>query len=172
MRVLILNGSPRPKGNTKQMIDAFVEGLQKAGHSFDVIDVCRKNIHGCLACEYCHGKGEGNCAQQDDMQQIYPLLKDIASPIYYHGLSGQIKCAIDRFYAALYPNKPKNLSKVAMFLSSGDPNMYDGAMFSYKGDFLGYLGLENMGVFTTSGYAPSVSEEKLEEIRKFGATLI
>lgn len=38
--------------------------------------------------------------------------------------------------------------KTAMFLSSGDDNMYDGAKFSYDGDFLGYLGLEGMGIFT------------------------
>ena len=35
-----------------------------------------------------------------------------------------------------------------MFLSSGDDNMYDGAKFSYDGDFIGYLGLEGMGIFT------------------------
>ena len=51
MYVLILNGSPRPKGNTKQMIQAFCEGLHSAGHEYDVFDVCRMNIHGCLACE-------------------------------------------------------------------------------------------------------------------------
>ena len=41
MRVLILNGSPRPNGNTKQMIRAFCEGLEKAGHEFDELDICR-----------------------------------------------------------------------------------------------------------------------------------
>jgi hypothetical protein len=49
--------------------------------------------------------------------------------------------------------------------------MYDGAMFSYRGDFLEYLKLEDMGVFTTTGYDPGVPAEKLEEIRKFGASL-
>ena len=55
---------------------------------------------------------------------------------------------IDRFYAALYPKAPETLKKVAMFLSSGDPDMYTGAEFSYDGDFLGYLKLEGMGIFT------------------------
>ena len=109
MKILILIGSPRPKGNTKRMIGAFCEGLEKAGHEWDVTDVCRLNIHGCLACEYCHGKGNGQCVQKDDMQNVYHLLQKadmlvIASPIYYHGLTGQLKCCIDRFYAMLYPN--------------------------------------------------------------------
>ncbi len=176
MQVLILNGSPRPNGNTKQMIQAFCEGLDEAGHSYQVIDLCRMNIHGCMACEYCHEKRQGECMQKDDMQRVYPLLRKaemlvIASPIYYHGVSGQMKCAIDRFYAVLYPKKPAKLSKVAMFLSSGDPDMYDGAQFSYQGDFLDYLGLEGMGVFTTSGYEPHVAKEKLDELRAFGAGL-
>jgi len=176
MNILVLNGSPRPKGNTAQMIAAFREGAESAGNKVDVVDVCRKKIAGCLACEYCHTKGNGQCVQKDDMQEVYELLKDaemlvLASPIYYHGLSGQLKCTIDRFYSAAYPKKPEHLRKVAMFLSSGDPDMYEGAMFSFQGDFLGYLELEDMGVFTHSGYGPGVSEEELAELKEFGASL-
>jgi len=68
--------------------------------------------------------------------------------LYCVYLSGQLKCVIDRFYSALYPTAPETLKKAAMFLSSGDDNMYDGAKFSYDGDFIGYLGLEGMGIFT------------------------
>ena len=176
MKVLVLNGSPRPKGNTAQMIAAFKAGAEAAGHHVDVVDVCRKNIRGCLACEYCHTKGEGKCVQKDDMQEVYDLLKEaellvIGSPIYYHGLSGQIKCVIDRFYSAAYPEKPANLKKVAMFLSSGDDDMYDAAKFSYDGDFLDYLGLEGLGIYTTYGYDPGVPVEKLNELRALGASL-
>lgn len=176
MEVLILNGSPRINGNTSKMVTAFCEGLKKSGHRYHVLNVATMNIRGCLACEYCHGKGEGQCVQKDDMQDVYKFLEEaemlvIAAPIYYHGISGQMKCCIDRFYANLYPNKPEKLSKIAMFLSSGDPDMYDAAMFSYNGVFLGYLGLEGVGVFTTNGYDPGVSEEKLEELRRFGEEL-
>lgn len=175
MRILVLNGSPRPKGNTKQMVDAFREGAESAGHRVDVVDVCRKKIAGCLACEYCHTKGNGVCVQKDDMQEVYSLLMVadmlvIASPIYYHGISGQLKCTIDRFYSAAYPKKPRNLKKAAMILSSGDPKMYDGAMFSYRGDFLEYLGLEDMGVFTAYG-AENGSASKLKELEDFGRRL-
>lgn len=175
MNILVLNGSPREKGNTKKMISAFTEGASSAGHHVDVVDVCKKRIAGCLACEYCHTKGNGACVQQDDMQEIYGLLKAadmlvIASPIYYHGISGQLKCAIDRFYSAAYPQKPARLKKAAMILSSGASDMYDGALFSFNGDFLDYLGLENMGVFTAHG-AENGSSAKLEELRKFGASL-
>ncbi len=173
MKILVLNGSPRPNGNTKQMIEAFRRGAEVADHQVEVVDVCKKNIKGCLACEYCHTKGHGECVQKDDMQKVYALLKDadmlvLASPIYYHGISGQLKCVIDRFYSAAYPIGPAKLKKSAMFLSSGDSNMYDGAMFSYNHDFLKYLRLKDMGVYTTHG---GVSSRQLNEIEEFGRIL-
>lgn len=175
MRILILNGSPRPNGNTKKMISAFKEGADLAGHNVDVVDVCRKNISGCLACEYCHTKSHGECVQKDDMAEIYGLLKEaemliIASPIYYHGISGQLKCVLDRFYSVAYPARLPRLKKAAMFLSSGDPDMYDGSIFSFKGDFTGFLGLEDMGVYTACG-RENGSPQKLEELRAFGLSL-
>ena len=175
MNILVLNGSPRPNGNTRKMVDAFTEGATSAGHQVNVVNVCQKNIKGCIACEYCHTKGHGTCVQKDDMQEVYSFLKEadilvLASPIYYHGISGQLKCTIDRFYSAAYPARPPRLKKIAMFLSSGDADMYDGAMFSFEGDFLGYLKLENMGVFTAHG-SENGSAEKLDEIKKFGASL-
>lgn len=175
MKVLVLNGSPHPNGNTKSMVEAFRAGALSAGHQVDVMDVCRMKINGCLACEYCHTKGHGECVQKDDMAKIYQLLNEaemlvLASPIYYHGITGQLKCALDRFYSAAYPSSPPKLKKAAMILSSGDPDMYDGAMFSFQGDFLDYLKLENMGVYTAYGNE-NKSEAKLAELRDWGASL-
>ena len=170
MRILVLNGSPHPEGNTSKMIAVFRASAENAGHNVAVIDVCRKNIRGCLACEYCHGKGQGQCIQKDDMQEVYNQLQSanmlvLASPISYHGISGQLKCAVDRFYSVLYPKAPETLQKVAMFLSSGDSDMYDGARFSYEGDFLGYLGLEDMGIITNH------DKDYLKAIMKMATTL-
>lgn len=175
MNILVLNGSPRPQGNTSQMIGAFREGAESAGHQVTVIDVCKKTINGCLACEYCHTKGNGTCIQKDDMQEVTAYLQEsdmlvLASPIYYHGLSGQLKCVIDRFYGPAYPSGPARLKKVAMILSSGAAGVYDGARFSFDGDFVGWLGLENMGFFTAHG-AENGTPEKLGELRNFGASL-
>lgn len=141
------------------------------------INVCKKKIAGCIACEHCHRQtgGNGVCIQKDDMQEVYLQLQDsdmlvLASPIYYHGISGQLKCCIDRFYSIAYPQKSAKFKKIAMILSSGDDKMYDGALFSYKGDFVDYLGLESMGVYTAYE-DENGSSEKLEEIQKFGASL-
>ncbi len=172
MKILILNGSPRPNGNTAAMVDAFAEGARESGHDVKIVNVCQKKIAGCLACEYCHTKGNGRCVQQDDMQEVYPMLEEaemivLASPIYYHGFTGQLQCAINRIYAL---DKPKNLKKTALIMSSGSNHVYCGAIYEYQNSFLNYLHLEDMGIFSAFG-KENQSEEKLNELREFGRSL-
>ena len=172
MNIVILNGSPRPKGNTAAMVAAYCEGARSAGHTVTVFDVCRMNIAGCLACEYCHTKAPRTCVQKDDMQKIYPILDEanmivLASPVYYHGLSGQLACAIHRIYA---PGYPRRLKKAALLLSSGSKGVYEGAIYTYRHSFLGWLHLEDTGIFTAAG-DENKSPELLERLRAAGAAL-
>ncbi len=69
MDILVLNGSPRPRGNTAALVDAFAEGAREAGHAVEVLDVARMDIAGCRGCEFCHTKGDGACAIHDDSGQ-------------------------------------------------------------------------------------------------------
>ena len=172
MNILVLNGSPRPNGNTAAMVEAFAEGTSENGHNITIVSICQKNIAGCLACEYCHTKGNGKCIQKDDMQEIYPVLEEtemivLASPIYYHSFTGQLQCAINRIYAL---DKPKKLKKAALILSSGSDDVYGGTIYEYQNSFLDYLKLEDMGIFTAFG-KQNKSEEKLDELREFGRHL-
>ena len=172
-RLLAILGSPHTNGTTATMLNYAIRRAEEMGYTVTKINLYEKNLSYCTGCRTC--MNTHTCIQKDDMQEIYDLLKEaemlvIASPIYYHGVSGQLKCVLDRFYSAAYPRKPKNLKKVAMFLSSGDADMYEGAMFSYQGDFLDYLGLEDMGVFTAHG-SENGSAAKLDELRNFGASL-
>ena len=175
MKILVLNGSPRLHGNTAAMVTAFAKGAQENGHQVDVVNVCQKKIAGCLACEYCHKKNSGHerqCVQQDDMQEVYPLLDEaemivLASPVYYHSFSGQLQCAINRVYAL---DKPKHLKKAALILSSGSDHVYSGAIYEYQNSFLSYLHLEDMGIFTAYD-EQNQSPEKLEELYQFGKSL-
>ena len=50
MNILVLNGSPRHNVNTAAMVSAFAKGAQSAGHKVDIVEVCREEIKGCLAC--------------------------------------------------------------------------------------------------------------------------
>jgi len=92
----------------------------------------------------------------------------LASPVYYHSFTGQLQCAINRIYAL---DRPANLKKAALILSSGSDQVYDGAIYEYQNSFLDYLKLENMGIFTAYG-KQNKSEEKLEELKAFGKSLV
>ena len=101
MNILILQGSPRANGNTAWMAEEYRKAAEAAGHTVTLVDVAHKKIAGCMACEYCHGKGNGACIQKDDMQELYPLLAEaevlvLAAPIYYFTMSAQIQAPIQR----------------------------------------------------------------------------
>ena len=170
MKITVLNGSPR-KMNTTCMVDAFVKGAEEAGHTVEVIQVGKMKIAGCLGCEYCHGKGEGQCIQKDDMEKVYPAYQDcdmivFASPIYYFGMTAQITAATQRVYALM---KWPKATKAALLLSSMSPNVYDGAIGTYKG-ILGFTGIEDMGIFTAKD--PENGSEALQkEIYDFAKSL-
>lgn len=172
MNILILNGSPHPDGNTAAMVAAFAKGAEEKGHQITAIDVCTKNIAGCLGCEHCHTTGNGECAQKDDMQKVYTALKQaemivVASPIYYFGFSGQMQCAINRMYAC---GKPKNVKKAMLILSSGSDDVYDGAVYEYEKTFVEYMGLKSAGIFKAFG-RQNKSEEVLSQLNRAGQSL-
>ena len=75
-KVLILQGSPRANGNTAWMAEEYKKAAESAGHDVTLVNVSKKKIAGCLACEYCHNKGNGACIQKDDMQELYPLMAE------------------------------------------------------------------------------------------------
>ena len=169
MKIAILNGSPRV-GNTSAMVNAFAEGAKEAGHEVEVLHVGKMKINGCLACEYCHTKGEGKCIQKDDMEKVIPAYLEsdmvvFASPIYYFAPTAQLEAAWQRVYCI---GKPAKATRAALLLSSGS-GAYDAAIAQYKA-FTGYVGIQDMGVCTATG-DENKSEAKLAEIKAFAKTL-
>lgn len=103
MKVLVLSGSPHASGTTNVLCDAFCEGAKSAGHQVDVFQVGRMDIKPCLGCMACRREG-GSCVRKDDMAQILPALVQadavvFVTPIYYFGMTAQLKATIDRFFA-------------------------------------------------------------------------
>ncbi|MBO6289818.1 MAG: flavodoxin family protein [Alphaproteobacteria bacterium] len=169
MKIAILNGSPH-KANTSAMVDAFVQGAQEAGHEVEVLHVGKMKIAGCLGCEYCHTKGNGQCIQKDDMEKVMPAYLDAemivyASPIFYSGITAQLSAAAQRVYAI---GKPAKATKAALLLSSATKS-YGGAVATYQ-NMINYMGLEDKGIITAVG-DENGSEDKLNEIRNFAKNI-
>ena len=161
MNVLILQASPRANGNTAWMAEEFKNAAEAAGHQVTLVNVSKKKIAGCLACEYCHNKGNGACIQKDDMQELYPLMAEaevlvLAAPIYYFTLNAQIQAPIQRMYCV---NKPAKVQKMALLMSSYSPNVYDGATAEFR-DICNYWETKNIGVVSAK-----LDEQKTDETK-------
>ena len=168
MKIAVLNGSPRV-GNTAAMVEAFRQGAEAAGHEVEVLHVGKMKINGCLGCEYCHGKGEGKCIQNDDMGQVIDAYKwaDMlvyASPVYYSALSAQLYAAIQRAYCI---GKPA-ASKAALLLTTASGQI--GAAEAYFNQLIAFMGMENCGVCKVVG-EDNKKEEKMAEIKAWAEKL-
>lgn len=165
MEVLILNGSPRPDGNTSAMAKAFAEEAKAAGHQVSLIQIGNKDIRGCKNCDACRSTLNGDCVQKDDMQQILPLMREcevlvIASPIYYYSMTGQMHCAIERIYS--FERLPK-LKKAALLLTAAGGG-FASAKQTYQDAVIGHMGAKNLGIVTAVG-SQCRSSAKLAEVR-------
>lgn len=172
MNILILNGSPRPNGSTAAMVQAFAEGACEAGHEVTVIPVGRQKIAGCLGCEYCHTKGDGQCVQKDEEEAVYKAIEHaemlvLASPIYYYTLSAQLQAALHRTYAIKIP---KNVCQTALLLSSGSPGVYEPAIMQYRLSVVEYYKVKDCGVMMVNEEDNPV-EKNLDALRAFGRSI-
>jgi len=179
-KILILNGSPRPKGNTAGLIKAFAEGAEKSGHTVKTFLIDKMNIKGCKSC-YKGGKNpDSPCTQKDDMDKIYPEFNraDIivfASPMYYWGLSGQIKIVLDRLFATFEMANKAPKKKAILLMAAGDKGEYNNKpAIDYFDALLERLGWVNKGIVIAEGVLNLKDIDNnpaLEEALKLGESL-
>jgi len=92
-------GSPCRQGNSTSLLRAYLDGTSKVGFGKKIIYLNNLNYKGCQGCDRCvRGKA---CGIRDDLCSVFPLLRKadiwaMASPIYYDGVSGQLKTFFDR----------------------------------------------------------------------------
>lgn len=103
MHNLFILGSPRKNGNSETMSQAVASGLlKKSANSVEFIHLNTLHISPCQACGGCNASG--TCVIDDDMNELYQKTDDadrlfFVSPVYFYGLSAQIKAYIDRCQA-------------------------------------------------------------------------
>lgn len=103
-KIVILNGSPRKNRNTSALVQAFTQGAKISNNIINEFFLDSMDIHGCKGCFCGDSSRTCPCVQKDDMDKIYPAIKEsdiiiLASPLYYWNMSGQLRTAIDRLFA-------------------------------------------------------------------------
>lgn len=181
--VLVLKGSPRLLGNSAILADQTARGAQEAGAQVESFYLHGLRIQPCDACEACH-LGEEGCIIADDMQMLYPKLRQadaivLATPIYWFSLSAQLKLCIDRWYA-LETSQGNQLAgkKFGLIFVYGDSDPFKSgavnAMRTFQ-DMTAYLGARIVGmVHGSAGEAGEIKEQPalLERAYRLGKELV
>ena len=148
MNILILSGSPRKGGNTDLLVEAFVKGASQK-HHVEVVSVHDYKVNPCMGCNACFKNESNSCVQKDDMPLIYEKMAVadmlvIASPVYFYGLSAQLKAVIDRFHNPI--RDTFHIKKTALLLvgAASLPELFDGILAQYR-LCLNFFKLENAG---------------------------
>ena len=136
MNILILSGSPRKNGNTDLLVEAFSKGAVEK-HYVEVVSVHDYNVHPCMGCNACFTSEGNTCVQKDDMSLIYGKLANadmlvIASPVYFYGLSAQLKAVIDRCHNPI--RDTFHIRKAALLLvgAASLPELFDSILKQYQ----------------------------------------
>ena len=143
MKVLGIMGSPRRGGNTDLLLDEALRGAQSEGARVEKLVVDELQISPCR--EYNACLQDGNCVIRDDMDRIYPKLLEadvvvVASPIFFYGLTSQLKALVDRcqaLWARKYilkqslPGSSRKGAFIAVGATKGS-KLFDGSILTVK----------------------------------------
>lgn len=109
MKVIAINGSPRmEKGHTTLILTPFIQGIIDAGSEVELFYTRRLKVNPCTCGEmYCWYKKAGECCIKDDMQLLYPQLREadiliLATPVYIP-LPGEMQNFINRLCPLIEP---------------------------------------------------------------------
>ena len=170
-KVLGIAGSPRRNGNTELLLKEFLRGAEESGLETDLNILSDLDISPCTSCDSCQKNGQ--CVISYNMQSMFSKLLEadyivLASPIYFSGVTAQMKGFIDRcqtLWSRKYILKqkliaPERPTRLGYFISTsgtkGDDNkIFRGSIITvkslfhvidikYTGDLL-FRGIDNKG---------------------------
>lgn len=182
--VIVILGSPRRKGNSATLAENVISGAKSMGAMVDTYFLHGMDIEPCDACDICHEDMNAECVINDDMQKLYPKLRQadalvIASPIYWFTVSAQTKLFMDRCYALgvseEYALKGK---RIGIVLAYGDSDPFNsGAVNAIRTfqDAFTYVGAPIVGMVYGSASDPgeiAANRELMDKAFELGRQLV
>jgi multimeric flavodoxin WrbA len=129
MKVVAINGSPKPRGNTYQSLKIVCDELENQNIETEIIHIGNMDINGCTSCRRC---SDGHCIFSDEnLREIVTKVHEadgiiLGSPVYYASIAGTMKCFLDRlFYASQGKMRLKVGAAVAVLRRSGGVTTFD-----------------------------------------------
>lgn len=149
MNIVVLQGSSNLNGSTAILTEEFARGARSAGHEVVRVDVARAGVApctGCVACGY-----EGPCVQHDGMDEVRSeiLAADmvvLATPLYYYGVSAQLKAVVDRFCSANASITRKRMKSALLAVAWNADDWTFEALVAHYRTLVRYLDFEDKGM--------------------------
>lgn len=154
MKIVVLEGSPNINGSSNMLADNFIRGAEENGHHVEVIDAAHAKISPCTGCVTCGY--DGPCAQKDDMEQIKSAILGadmlvFVTPLYYYGMSAQLKTLIDRFCALNGSIQRKHMKSALLSVAwNGEDWTFD-ALEAHYHTLVKYLNFQDQGMILGLG---------------------
>ena len=129
MRVLVLNGSPRPNGNTSAALREMEQIFQAESIETEFIQVGNLDIRGCVACGGCAKLGR--CAFDDIVNDLAPKFEAcdglvVGSPVYYASANATLVALLTRlFYSTPFDKTMKVGASVVVARRGGLSATFD-----------------------------------------------
>lgn len=124
LKIVVITGSPHRNGTSALLADNLIQGAQSKGHTVFRFNAAFADIHPCQACNACGRNGA--CVLDDDIDKLLMpqlLQADIialVTPLYYYGMSAQLKTVVDRMYSRLRGMDNKKSLLLATAYNSAD----------------------------------------------------
>ena len=129
MKVLMINGSPRPNGNTSLALREMETVFKAEGIETKIIQIGNKAIRGCIACGKCAKKGK--CVFDDAVNEIAPKFEAcdglvVGSPVYYASANATLVAFLTRlFYSTPFDKTMKVGAAIAVARRGGLSATFD-----------------------------------------------
>ena len=178
MKIVVINSSPHSESQStsRYLAKRFVDGATSAGHEVFVFDAANEQTHPCRGCDQCGM--DGACIFDDAIetklmpQMLKADLLVLVTPLYYFGMSAQLKTVVDRFYSRTTKLSGKKSMIMATAWNSADWTME--ALKNHYETLVRYMSWQDVGqVWATGcGSRPMVERSEFGDMAyKIGAAL-
>ena len=129
LKVLLINGSPRPNGNTALALKNMAEVFEAQGVEAEILNIGSNAVRGCIACNTC--KKAGKCVFDDAVNEAAPKFQEadglvVASPVYYASANATLIAYLDRlFYSTSFDKRMKVGASVVVARRGGCSATFD-----------------------------------------------
>ena len=129
MKILLLNGSPRPHGNTAAALEEMEKVFRAEGLETELVQVGNRDIRGCAACGRCSELGR--CVFDDLVNELAPKFEAcdglvVGSPVYYASANATLVALLTRlFYSTSFDKTMKVGAAVAAARRGGLTSTFD-----------------------------------------------